>query len=341
MTGWRVGRFARTTRQPREVRPAGGSTLMPPPSQGAERRPERPAARSGSRWGLRVLVVSGLAGTAWLLAGAAAHAADHDPAVRGSSPGSAPIGSVRSGDTAHPMGAGILQAADQPLESGDHPDLQYYAGARIRQRYPAPAVVEDARGRGGDTGATGAARDLTAATRLTGGQSDPAAFAPVQQDLAGPGAARPAVQQHTARPYLVRPWTSVPYVPQPRKTGPAAVEQHHQAKPHEFDEAKPQSFSARHRIHQGKTHRHRAGQAERPGTAPLEVPGELPAPLQSQFGATGSVPAAGSGAPTEGSSAAVLPAAVGVQAVASHRLPPVADVEVRHQYAGAPNVQPD
>jgi hypothetical protein len=56
--------------------PSDVSALMPPASQGVEQRPERHAGRTGFRWGLRAFVVGGLAGAAWLLSGAAAHAAD-------------------------------------------------------------------------------------------------------------------------------------------------------------------------------------------------------------------------------------------------------------------------
>jgi hypothetical protein len=61
------------------------SALMPPASQGVERRSERQAGRIGFRWGLRALVVGGLAGAAWMLSGAAAHAAD--PASAATVPG--------------------------------------------------------------------------------------------------------------------------------------------------------------------------------------------------------------------------------------------------------------
>jgi hypothetical protein len=60
--------------------PFDASALMPPASQAVEQRPERHAGRTGHRWALRALVVGGLAGAAWMLSGAAAHAADHQPA---------------------------------------------------------------------------------------------------------------------------------------------------------------------------------------------------------------------------------------------------------------------
>jgi hypothetical protein len=89
--------------------PAGSSTLMPPPSQGAERQMERRARRT--RWGLRTLVVGGLAGAAWLLTGAAAHAADRTDGPTGSL-----LGSVVGSDAVSPV-TSLLMAAAQPLES--------------------------------------------------------------------------------------------------------------------------------------------------------------------------------------------------------------------------------
>src|SRR3954451_10927251 len=85
MTGLGVERM-RTAFPLPFVPPAGVSALMPPHIQGAERRTERRAGRT--RWGLRVLVVSGLAGAAWLLTGAAAQAADRTDGPTGSLLGS-------------------------------------------------------------------------------------------------------------------------------------------------------------------------------------------------------------------------------------------------------------
>ncbi|MEV4705646.1 hypothetical protein [Actinoplanes sp. NPDC049316] len=80
MTGWGVERESRPAYRPSVVSPAGGPALMPPPSQGAERQRRR-SGRTRSPWGLRVLVVGGIAGAAWLLSGAAAQADDRDPAT--------------------------------------------------------------------------------------------------------------------------------------------------------------------------------------------------------------------------------------------------------------------
>ena len=61
MTGWGVERKPRTA-HPTSLLSTGDSSLMPPHSQGAERRTERRAGRTGSRWALRALVIGGLAG---------------------------------------------------------------------------------------------------------------------------------------------------------------------------------------------------------------------------------------------------------------------------------------
>jgi hypothetical protein len=139
MTEWVVERMPRTANPAPSGSPTGGSALMPPHSQGAERRTERRAGR----WGLRVLVIGGLAGAAWLLTGAAAHAADRDPASGGSLLGSSPIGSVVNGDTTHLAVPRILQAVARPLES-DGTDRQHL----------------------------GIVREITGPLRLTGGPAD-------------------------------------------------------------------------------------------------------------------------------------------------------------------------
>jgi hypothetical protein len=87
---------------------------------------------------------------------------------------------------------------------------------------------------------------------------------------------------------------------------------------------------------------HTAVEADAPEAVRVTPAGDGPAPLQGwYFGAVSGIPAIGSGAPTEGSSAAFLPVAVGEHAVASHRLPLAADVEARHHDAEAPTVSPD
>ena len=109
MTGPGVECMPHTAYPMPSVSPAGISTLMPPHIQGAERRTESRARRT--RWGLRVLVVGGLAGAVWLLTGAAAHAAD-----RADGPTGPLLGSVVGGDATMPV-TGLLRAAAQPLET--------------------------------------------------------------------------------------------------------------------------------------------------------------------------------------------------------------------------------
>jgi len=127
MTRWGVERTPRTAYQPTPVPPAGVSALMPPPSQGAERRTERHTPRIRSRWGLRALVIGGLAGAAWLLTGAAAHAADRVPAPEGDLLGaSSLVGLMQHGDDAIPVVTRVLRAAARPPEPSHYlriPDL--------------------------------------------------------------------------------------------------------------------------------------------------------------------------------------------------------------------------
>jgi hypothetical protein len=66
MTGRESGRDERNARRSSAIT-HGGSPLMPSHSQGAERRTERRAGHTGSRWLPRALVVGGLA--------------EHEPAV--------------------------------------------------------------------------------------------------------------------------------------------------------------------------------------------------------------------------------------------------------------------
>ncbi|SNT08658.1 hypothetical protein SAMN06264365_1381, partial [Actinoplanes regularis] len=117
MPGWRVERTPRAASG--AVSSAlGGSPFMPPPSQGVERRLERRAGRAGSRWVLRALVIGGLAGAAWLLTGAAAHAAGPElEPVSGSSLETA-FGAAKPATGDEPVVGGLLKAAVQPLESG-------------------------------------------------------------------------------------------------------------------------------------------------------------------------------------------------------------------------------
>jgi hypothetical protein len=108
MTGRGVERGFRAVRPSVSVPPTGVSTSLPPHIQGAERRTENRARHTGVRWGLRVLVVGGLAGVAWLLTGAAAQAAD-----RADGPAGSLLGAVVDGDTVQPV-TDLRTAAAQP-----------------------------------------------------------------------------------------------------------------------------------------------------------------------------------------------------------------------------------
>ncbi len=112
MTGLGVERTPRTAYRLSFVAPVGTSTPMPPHIQGAERRSEsRTRRHTGVRWGLRVLVVGGLAGAAWMLTGSAAQAADRADGSDGSL-----LGSVPDADAMSPV-TDLLEAAAQPLEN--------------------------------------------------------------------------------------------------------------------------------------------------------------------------------------------------------------------------------
>jgi hypothetical protein len=130
MTGLVVERLRTAFRLP-SVPVAGVSTLMPPHIQGAERRMERRVRRT--RWGLRALVLGGLAGAAWLLTGAAAQAAGQTDGPAGS------LFGLVAGDGSSV--SGLRSVADQPLES-DFPVLE--VPQRVRTR-PAETFRDHAR----------------------------------------------------------------------------------------------------------------------------------------------------------------------------------------------------
>jgi hypothetical protein len=192
MTGWVVER-KRTA--PATVAPVGARTLMPPHSQEAERRTGRHAGRTGSRWGLRALVIGGLAGAAWLLTGSAAQAADHD-ATPGGLLGPSLIGAVVDGDTASPAAGTILDAVARPLRS-DRPsgNDRHVTSSSLRTApvkvldRPVAVLTETLDEVTRPSGSTDAdhtrgavdrvVREITGPLRLTGGPADSAQLAPV------------------------------------------------------------------------------------------------------------------------------------------------------------------
>jgi hypothetical protein len=94
------------------------------------------------------------------------------------------------------------------------------------------------------------------------------------------------------------------------------------------------------------THAHRHAVPHRavaaPATTSEDLPGgDGPAPLRLHLGDVSGTPTSGSGTPTEGGSAAFLPAAMASSTMACQRLPIASDVEVRRTDAEAPTVSPD
>ena len=365
MTGWGVERMPRTA-IPASVEPAGVRVLMPPHSQGAERNVTRRPGRTGHRWGLRVLVVGGLAGAAWLLTGAAAHAADPAPLPEGPSLGSGLIGAVVDHDGAPSTVVRVLHAAARPLDSG-HRTHHYGTAslldlpARALSR-PAGTLAETlseatpARTTGADTALRGVdrvLRDLTGPLRLTGGPAEsPLVTAPLTKVLRPvTGLLAQADTPVTAQRHVVssasrdiaRPvvGTSTGRAPSASIAGPAAGERVAVAPTGPTVSAwhpmLTDGFVPGRAVGQPAT-----GAVARPETARESSPGgDGPAPLQVQFRAISGLSTSGSGAPTEGGSAAFLPAAVAAGSMACHRLPIATGDRVRRYDAEAPTVSPD
>jgi hypothetical protein len=337
MTGW-VGEHKRAALA--SVPAAGVSALMPPHSQGAEKRVER-----RRRWALRALVVGGLAGAAWLLTGAAAQAADHEETAGGSSL----LSSVVRGD-ATPVVGDILKAAAQPLDAV-RPQNQQHQRNEDEGVLARPVAILTGNGKTGAHTALGAVdgvvRELTGPLRLTGGPEDSRRLAPVAAPLtrtlrgvAGtlPQAATPDRTQRPAsavtpvtRAVAATRTADLVTAPHPKAAGPAGHRQVH---------AKTAPAGKRHSI---VTEGHPvAATAARPDTLGNTTPGgDGPAPLQVHLGALSGISTSASGAPTEGGSAAFLPAAVASGLVAYHRLRTATDVEVRRFDAETPTVSPD
>ena len=349
MTGWGVEREQRPACRPSVVSPAGGSALMPPPSQGAERQRRR-SGRTGSPWGLRVLVVGGIAGAAWLLCGAAAQAADRDPATgllgavahdiaevpHGLTAGSRSAdeqGKHVKSDRRHPVLPVIdrvLTTAVQPLESGGRHDLD--AVTTIPKRLV--GTVGDVAGDVTDAvvpRTDRVVRDLTAPVRLPGEAVDPGQALPAP---AAPEGNRPEPGTGTTAP-APEPAVGSASVDQPRAVVPAA--------------ASPRTRHE-HATASSAVLRDSAKSEVRPLTATLagtpdsvrETP-DGDGPVRVHLGAANGAPASGSGTTTadSGPSAAVLPPAIADSTVACHRLPIATEVEVRRHDAEAPTASPD
>jgi hypothetical protein len=341
MTRWGVGRSARTAVPASVSPPTGATELMPPRSQGAEQRTDRHAGR----WALRALVVGGLAGAAWLLTGAAAQAADRVPTTEGQSL----LGSVVDSDSSLPglPVTGLLHAVTRPLEADAagtaHRDVAstiLAAPARVLAR-PAATLTSTLDGATREHSATDTdtatggivrvVKEITGPLRLSGG-SDDSPLAPVSKPLT-----------RTTRHFTgLLPQAAVPMkaVPTDIAPGPVAAPVAHRAVP--VSSALTEIVSVVH----AKDHvssRHAVAEAAGSGTIREDQPGgnDDPAPMQGHYGAISGISTTGSGAPTEGGSAAFLPAAVAAGTMAFHRLPRATDVEVRRLLAEAPTVSPD
>nr|WP_221380916.1 hypothetical protein [Actinoplanes polyasparticus] len=344
MTGSGVERTLRAAyRLP--VPPTGVSTPLPPPIQGAERRSGNRARRTGLRWGLRVLAVSGLAGAAWLLTGSAAQAAD-----RADGPDGSLLGSLVGADATSPV-TGLLQAAVQPLERTEPAHHEQHLVSDIldvpRQVLTRPVtdddVVPEPSAAIVDVFDVDKDRDEVAAPlRLTGEAApdqrltlatDPVADVELpaeQEELPGELQPAPLPQEaeQTAEPSR-KPLQQV--LPAPVAGRPAAAPVKH---------GKASSVPSAHRQHHHTAHAVTA----QPATEPEDnTPGgDAPAaPLRLHLGEVSGIPASGPGVPTEGGSAAFLPAAIANSTTARH-VPAIApDVEVRRYDAEAPTVSPD
>jgi hypothetical protein len=286
---------------------------------------------------LRALVIGGLAGAAWLLTGAAAQAADRDPAPEG-----LPLlGSVVDSDNATPAVTGILHAVTRPLETDSAVAAHRGVGsilavpARVLARPAATltSTLDEATHEHSITGADTATggivrtvREITGPLRLTGGSGD-SPLAPVR---------KPLTRTTRHLPGLL-PQAAVPVDSAPR---PVAAPVAHRAVPVSSTKLTKTVAVVRSAGHVSS--RHVVAEATEPGVIRENPPGDNdPAPMQGHYGAISGISTTGSGAPTEGGSAAFLPAAVAAGTMAFHRLPRATDVEVRRLIAEAPTVSPD
>ncbi|MFI7545544.1 hypothetical protein [Actinoplanes sp. NPDC049599] len=336
-----VERTAPTAYRSAPVLPIGVSPLMPPHSQGAERRQEHRAGRTGSRWSLRVLVIGGLAGAAWLLTGAAAQAADRDPAGGGLSLGSSLIGAVVHGDDhSAPVVGRVLKAAVKPLA----PERHRGSGSAVAAPDKAAHSSSDADSALG--GVVGVVRGLTAPLHLSGDAVDTRKLVPVT-DVREPEPPQAAKVPATAPAAPERPIAHEPADPKSDVDQADAV-----VVDEDEDERVSAAAPERDRWHPvGKTvarqhsiaaDRHpAAATAAKPETVSDTPGGDGPAPERVHLGPASGVPASGPGTATEGGAAAFLPAKVTDSTVACHRLPIATDVGVRRHDAEAPTVSPD
>ncbi len=132
MTGSGVERLVRTPSL--DVVPVAAAT--PPSPSRVTGRPGRRAR--GLRWGLRTLVVGGIAGAAWLFSGAAAHAADHPATAEAPSSGLSVVSLVNGLGTGADERATSGAAATGIVRDGAQ-RLTGVAGAGTKAASDAPA----------------------------------------------------------------------------------------------------------------------------------------------------------------------------------------------------------
>jgi hypothetical protein len=348
MTGLGDERTPRTPFRSPSVSSIGASAPLPPHNQEAERPAERsPRSTGSSRWALRVLVVGGLAGAAWLLTGAAAQAADRADGPAGPMLGSIVDSAVSNGstidrlvgsDTTAPV-HGVLKAATRPLEAATSVRTHHVANdvldvpRRVLTRQLVDDVVRDPSGTPANA-TTGEVDDLLAdvagPVRLTGGPAD---------DQQEPAAA--TISPVTTVPQQVVGETRAEVRPsEPAVTPvPNPVAQAHRVVTAVHDDAPSARPSAPHRTAAAHAVTARPEQASTEYTPGGDGPA---APLRLHLGDVSGTPVTGSGTTrTDGGSAAFLPAAIASSTMACHRLPIACEVEVRRHDAETPTASPD
>jgi hypothetical protein len=231
MTGSEVERTQRTASRRTSVPSVAATALMPTSRQTPEQRTGRHAGRTGSRWGLRTLVIGGLAGAAWLLTGAAAHAADR--AVESGSGGLSIVsGGLGNGLASHPLvnglGTGavernvshltaakpvthVLTAAAKPSKQEDQRHGTRQLTSLVAPATQLVATVTGADDSTDDAGVPGVVRQLTAPLRLAGGPVGATRIIPVTSAFAS--AATPLTRTLlpvSGLPLAVAPVTTAP-----------------------------------------------------------------------------------------------------------------------------------
>ncbi len=355
------------------VPPAGAAT-SPPPSQ-VEGRSKR---RTGLRWGLRTILVGGIAGAAWFISGAAAHAADHStPAeaasgglpvvslVNGSGNGAverpttdAAAGSDSMTDSTSLLtgvaptsdGTAVLDAlsdsvAEQVTSLTTRPARQPSGTAKRIDH----SITDDLLAAGG--GVDGIVRVLAAPFRLTDGPAGTQGLLSPVARYADPivRSLRPAADPLTAaepadadKPDAGLSALSFAPATSHPLTGSALLADGVPAEPIPAAEVAGIPASGGSLLALQRFAAAHLPDALITATAMSEMPDrpEPAAPLRAHLGAVSGAPSSGSGAPSDGGLATV-PSSVVDSAVAANRLPAATSVEVRRHDAEAPTVSPD